>query len=372
MTQDIDPRQTPEVQDDLARADANARPVVGGSGGVSNIAILAGFGVFGIAVFVWLSSHRADAHQRQPVAPPAAAAPAAAPAAMQVARVEAPPPAVPAPQFTVDNSVPAGEPTMMPNEFIPPPPPPAIVTPAGDDNARRRAPALVVDLGGGPVAGPGRPAGDKPEAGPSVEGLDDSAPVKASAMQDLDAIVPQGAVIPAVMETAINSDLPGLARAMVTRDVKSFDGKAVLIPRGSRVIGQYKSGVAMGASRVFVIWTRVIRPDGVSIQIGSPAADPLGRGGLAGKVDRHFFTRFGGSILTSVLSAGVAAVSNTRANSQIYIGSVSEAANLANSAKTTQTSPTIKTPQGAPVTIFVARDLDFSSVRGASAGVAGR
>ncbi|MFT4251851.1 MAG: TrbI/VirB10 family protein, partial [Caulobacter sp.] len=186
-----------------------------------------------------------------------------------------------------------------------------------------------------------------------------------TAMQNLDAVVPQGAVIPAVMETAINSDLPGLARAMVTRDVKSFDGSAVLIPRGSRVIGQYKSGVAMGASRVFVIWTRVIRPDGVTVQIGSPAADPLGRGGLTGKVDRHFFTRFGGSILTSVLNAGVAAVSNTRANSQIYIGSMSEAANLASSAKTTQTSPTIRTPQGAPVTIFVARDLDFSTVRAA-------
>ena len=194
-------------------------------------------------------------------------------------------------------------------------------------------------------------------------GLDEAAPAKATAMQDLDAIIPQGAVIPAVMETAINSDLPGLARAMVVRDVKSFDGSTVLIPRGSRVIGQYKSGLALGASRVFVIWTRVIRPDGVSVQIGSPAADPLGRGGLEGKVDRHFFTRFGGSILTSVLSAGVAAVSNGRSNSQIYIGSMSEAANLANAAKGANTSPTIKTPQGAPVTIFVARDLDFTGVR---------
>ena len=85
---------------------------------------------------------------------------------------------------------------------------------------------------------------------------------------------------------------------------------------------------------------------------------------IGSQVDRHFFTRFGGSILTSVLSAGVAAVSNSRANSQIYIGSMSEAANLANAAKGTNTSPTIKTPQGAPVTIFVARDLDFSGVRG--------
>jgi type IV secretion system protein VirB10 len=193
----------------------------------------------------------------------------------------------------------------------------------------------------------------------------DAEPAKATAMRDLDAIIPQGAVIPAVMETAINSDLPGLARAMVTRDIKSFDGSTILIPRGSRVIGQYKSGVALGASRVFVIWTRVIRPDGVSIQIASPAADPLGRGGLEGKVDRHFFSRFGGSILMSVLNAGVAAVGNARSTSQIYIGTAAEAANLAGAvAKTDQkVSPTIQTTQGAPVTIFVARDLDFSSVR---------
>ena len=109
-------------------------------------------------------------------------------------------------------------------------------------------------------------------------------------------------MIPAVLETALDSDLPGYTRAVVSRDVRGFDGSTVLIPRGSRLIGQYKSGVALGQSRVFVIWTRVIRPDGVSVQIGSPATDPLGRAGLDGKVDNHFFTRFGGSILLSVMN----------------------------------------------------------------------
>ncbi|MGH1557271.1 TrbI/VirB10 family protein [Caulobacter segnis] len=109
---------------------------------------------------------------------------------------------------------------------------------------------------------------------------DDAEPAKATAMRDSDAVIPQGAVIPAVMETAINSDLPGLARAMVTRDIKSFDGQVVLIPRGSQVIDQYRSGVAMGASRVFVIWTQVIRPDGVSIQLPR-LRRPARRAGLA-------------------------------------------------------------------------------------------
>jgi type IV secretory pathway VirB10-like protein len=370
MTPDIDPRLTPQVQDDLAAANAQARPSVGKAGGVSNLAILAGFGVFGVVVFAWLSSHRADARQREPASPPAAAQPA--PIA-RAAQAQGPLYAVPAPQFTVDNSAP--DPAPPPPAAAPPSP--VLVAAPVDEAGRRRAPTLVVDLSdrGARTTTPGTPAStaaDTARAAPlnaderfaDRVGLDEATPAKATTMQDLDAVIPQGAVIPAVMETAINSDLPGLARAMVTRDVKSFDGSTVLIPRGSRVIGQYKSGLALGASRVFVIWTRVIRPDGVSVQIGSPAADPLGRGGLEGKVDRHFFTRFGGSILTSVLNAGVAAVSNTRANSQIYIGSMSEAANLANVAKSSTTSPTITTPQGAPVTIFVARDLDFSGVRG--------
>jgi type IV secretion system protein VirB10 len=369
MTQDLDPRQAPDVVQDLAAADAQARPVVTRGPGVSNLAILAGFGVLGLGLFAWMSSHRADAQTRprqQRVAAAVVAAPAAPP---PIAR--GPLYAVPAPQFTTDNSVPVA---------LPPPPmsAPAVAV-STDLAARRHAPALVVDFGGAE-----RPAAliktNADTAAPTATkagglsadesfadrvSLDEAAPAKATAMRNLDAVVPQGAVIPAVMETAINSDLPGLARAMVTRDVKSFDGSTVLIPRGSRVIGQYKSGVALGASRVFVIWTRVIRPDGVTIQIGSPAADPLGRGGLEGKVDGHFFTRFGGSILMSVLNAGVAAVSNVRTNSQIYIGSATEAANLANTAKPSTTAPTIQTPQGAPVTIFVARDLDFSGVRSA-------
>lgn len=367
MTQDFDPRQASDVIEDLAAADAQARPVVTRGPGLSNLAIAAGFGVMGVGLFAWMSSHRADAQPRpQRLETAVVAAPAPASTPLPIAK--GPLYAVPGPQFTVDNSLP---------DATPPPPMSATATAAPIDlAARRRAPALVVDFGGDrPATLVKASAEAAAPAAMKIDGLnpderfadrvslDEAAPAKATAMRNLDATVPQGAVIPAVMETAINSDLPGLARAMVTRDVKSFDGSTVLIPRGSRVIGQYKSGVALGASRVFVIWTRVIRPDGVTIQIGSPAADPLGRGGLEGKVDRHFFTRFGGSILMSVLNAGVAAVSNVRTNSQIYIGSAAEAANAASAVKPSTTSPTIQTPQGAPVTIFVARDLDFSGVR---------
>jgi type IV secretion system protein VirB10 len=366
-----DPRQSAQVQQDLAAADAQARPAVARThAGLPTPVIMAGFGLLGVGVFLWMASHRADAEPRaqrptkvEAVATTALTAPAG------------PPAVIPGPQFTENNSLPPtpAQVAAMAAEPLPP-------TPPADLDQRRRAPTLVVDFGGAPAlikanvqVDPASPMAGKvtPDTGLNADekfadriGSSDAEPAKATAMRNLDAVIPQGAVIPAVMETAINSDLPGLARAMVTRDIKSFDGSTVLIPRGSRVIGQYKSGVAMGASRVFVVWTRVIRPDGVSIQIASPAADPLGRGGLEGKVDRHFFSRFGGSILMSVLNAGVAAVGNVRSTSQIYIGSASEAANLAGTVmKSDQVAPTIQTLQGAPVTIFVARDLDFSGVR---------
>ena len=187
---------------------------------------------------------------------------------------------------------------------------------------------------------------------------------EAQQMGNLDRVIPQGAIIGAVMETALNSDLPGYARAVVTKDVLSFDGSSVLIPAGSRVIGEYNSGVAQGASRIFIIWSRLIRPDGVSIALGSPAVDELGRGGLGGKVNRHFLQRFGGAILLSVLTGGISALTASLSRSSaVVVSTSSEATNLAGQAlKGTDIPPTIKTQQGALVLIFVARDLDFTAV----------
>lgn len=190
---------------------------------------------------------------------------------------------------------------------------------------------------------------------------------RATRLADVAFVAPQGTVIPAVLETAINSDLPGFVRALVTRDVRGFDGSTVLIPRGSKLIGQYRSGVAVGQSRAFVIWSRILTPEGVSIDIGSPAADPLGRGGLEGETNTHFLRRFGGSILLSALTAGLEAVvgANTRStNTAIVIGTPQQATNIASIAlqKDIDIPTTITVPQGAPIRVFVARDLDFSAV----------
>jgi type IV secretion system protein VirB10 len=188
--------------------------------------------------------------------------------------------------------------------------------------------------------------------------------VRAQRLPNQNTLVAQGTIIGAVMETALNSDVPGFARAVVTRDVLSFDGSQVLIPAGSHVVGEYKSGVAQGASRIFIVWNRLVRPDGVTVGLGSPAVDDLGRGGLGGKVNRHFLQRFGGAILLSVLTGGISALTQSVSRgSTVIVSSTNEATSLAGQAtRGTDIPPTITTRQGALVRIFVARDLDFSAV----------
>jgi type IV secretory pathway VirB10-like protein len=186
--------------------------------------------------------------------------------------------------------------------------------------------------------------------------------VRASHLGDLSTTIVQGEVIPAVLDTALNSDIPGYARATVTRDVRGFDGSRILAPRGSRLIGQYRSGVALGQSRAFLIWTRLIRPDGASIELAAPATDGLGRGGLTGEVDHHFLERFGGGILLSLLNIGANAITNS-SDTNIVIASGQSGGNGGGALNSGATiGPTVNVPQGTPVRVFVNQDLDFSTV----------
>lgn len=192
-------------------------------------------------------------------------------------------------------------------------------------------------------------------------GADDKAGVaRATHLGDMSTTIVQGEVIPAVLETALNSDLPGYARATVTRDVRGFDGRTVLVPRGSRLIGQYRAGVALGQSRAFLIWTRLVRPDGATIDLAAPATDGLGRGGLTGDVDTHFFERFGGSMLLSLLSIGGNAVADSP-DTSLVISSTRSGVDPAGGGSAT-IGPTVMVQQGAPVRVFVNQDLDFSAV----------
>ena len=111
--------------------------------------------------------------------------------------------------------------------------------------------------------------------------------------------VKAGTVIPAALLTAINSDLPGEIIAQVTEPVYDHvTGRTVLIPQGSKLIGQYDSQVAYGQDRALIAWTRIIMPNGRSINIGSMSgADLFGAAGLKDQVDGHFWQMARGILL---------------------------------------------------------------------------
>jgi type IV secretion system protein VirB10 len=282
---------------------------------------------------------------------------AVAPAPAPVPVFEAAPAPVPMP---VAEAAPQPEPVMEPT-----PEPVA----AADPNAgleRLRAPALVVDASTPPIDTAAAAKDSQGNRGLTADerfaeriGASEAQATKATRMANPGSVVPQGAMIPGVLETALNSDLPGFARALVTQDVRSFDGARVLVPRGSRVIGQYRGGLAVGQTRAYVIWTRLLRPDGVSVALSSPGTDDLGQTGLTGDVDAHFFKRFGSAVLLSVVG-GLSTLGDSTA---VVIGAAgAQNASSAALQRDANIPPTVKVRQGEPIRIFVARDLDFSTV----------
>ncbi|MFC3727101.1 type IV secretion system protein VirB10 [Neoaquamicrobium sediminum] len=199
---------------------------------------------------------------------------------------------------------------------------------------------------------------------------------KARKIERIDALVPEGTLIPGILETAIISDLPGQVRAIVSQDVYSFDGRRVLIPTGTRLIGEYQSEIMRGQTRIFVVWTRMLRNDGVSVRLNSIGADSLGRAGLPGRVDKKFRERFGAAILLSIVGAGASYL--TGYGSEAAGGAGDDARNaeeraretlaqtftdMANEALTDslRIPPTISVNQGERIFVFVRQDLDFSA-----------
>jgi len=177
----------------------------------------------------------------------------------------------------------------------------------------------------------------------------------------------QGAIIWATLEMRISSDLPGMVRAVTTEDIYSEDGSTILLPKGSRLVGQYSDAIAAAQRRVFIVWQRAIRPDHIDIQLGSPGTDTLGGAGLeANSIDHHFFEQFGTAALLSIIGAGTA---NMGVNTQDQFNSGAAyrqalANSFSQSAQNTLQNtgvikPTLIINQGKAISVFVARDLDF-------------
>jgi hypothetical protein len=175
-----------------------------------------------------------------------------------------------------------------------------------------------------------------------------------------------GAVIPCTLQTAINSQLMGFVDCVLPAEVRGATGTVTLLDRGTEIFGEIRSGLRQGQDRLFILWVRARTPENVVVSLTSPAADELGRAGVPGAVDNHFWQRFGAAILFSVIGYGpqIAANAVQHGNGNNYIQFLTPQQELANTVLEAQINipPTLEKNQGETVSIFVARDLDFSSV----------
>jgi len=180
-----------------------------------------------------------------------------------------------------------------------------------------------------------------------------------------------GSVISASLLTGLNSDLPGEVDGWVTQNVyDSVTGQILLIPQGSRLKGHYDSVIAFGQSRAFVVWQRIIMPDGSSVEIDNLAAtDPAGYTGLEDDVDYHTWTLLKGIAMSTLLGVG-AQVTFGSNNSDLVEAIRESAAESTNQAgqriveKDLNIQPTITVRPGWPLRVLVSKDIILKPYRG--------
>ncbi|OBX19653.1 type VI secretion protein [Erythrobacter sp. QSSC1-22B] len=356
---DVDPRDGADAEIiDLAQR--NSFPMVAakkgrseGVGMVAGIALVAALG----AVTLWsMNSARvaepegigSAAPQQAAAAQPAAVATPAAEAIQPATTAQVAAYADPAPS-PVYSAPPQSMPSTNPYSS------PTLVFDSGASAATLQAGPVAAGEAAAAIA-----TGDSASDFASRVGGVGGAPAQARAMTNPSTTVTQGTLIPAVLETAIDTNVPGFVRAVVSQDVKSFDGTRVLVPRSSRLIGQYQSGLQGGQKRAYVIWTRLIRPDGASVNLASPAVGFDGTTGLEGRVSGNsFFQRFGSAMLLSVVG-GLSALGSGGAS--VVLGGAGQSAAGVAAQQDGQRGPTVRVRQGEPIRIFTARDLDFTQV----------
>jgi type IV secretion system protein VirB10 len=235
------------------------------------------------------------------------------------------------------------------------------------------------DKGGGAPNGTGNSDGKGASLVPVLArgvagGLDDRLTpsalpsVKASFLPDLDYLLKRGIIISCAQKTKIVTTYSGMTSCIVTQDVYSADGRTLLVERGSEATGEQRTALMQGQARIFVLWSRIDMPNGVTIPLDSPGSDSLGASGLEAYVDNHFWDRFGGAIMVSLIGDFGQAASNRSlgsGNNQIQFSNTSSAGqSLADDTlkNTVDIPPTAYSNQGSALNIFVARDVDFRSV----------
>ncbi|AQT48020.1 TrbI/VirB10 family protein [Bartonella choladocola] len=294
----------------------------------------------------------------------------------------------------------------------PPPLPPTAPPPIGDNTAevddgrweRLRSPMIVMSEAGSVSSAQkdSEKTNSSPQSDANVAFLDEQAKKTAEIsiagkIKRPDAMIVQGTMIRGTLNGAVHSDLPGNVKAVVEEDVWSLDGRRVLIPKGANLIGEYRSVIARGQTRVLIAWNRVIQSDGTSVALGSVGTDQLGRSGVEGKVDRHLLQRYGGASLLTLIGGGTQYLANyqkykkpsSRTRIRIdpatgqsyteyadYDDSGNEARELAartfaqaiqdmasEEFRSANSIPdTIHIDQGTEIAVFVKKDLDFSQL----------
>jgi type IV secretion system protein VirB10 len=181
-------------------------------------------------------------------------------------------------------------------------------------------------------------------------------------------ILAKGSFIDCALQTKLVSTVPGMTACVVTRNIYSDNGKVLLIERGSTVSGEYKSNIRQGQRRIYVLWSRIKTPNGVIINLDSPGTDALGAAGVPGWVDNHFWERFGAALMLSLVDdiaryASYQVGGNNR-NTINFSNTGDATQNMAAEALkgTINIPPTLYKNQGEQVGVYIARDLDFSSV----------
>lgn len=240
--------------------------------------------------------------------------------------------------------------------------------------ARERAPVMVMAATQGGRAAPvqrgdRRPfAADAPASPPAASGPvaselqgSDIVRVSASTLPNRGFTIEAGTQIPCTLQTALDSTLSGLVSCVIPYDVRSATGQVILLEKGTRILGEYQGGIQQGQARIFIIWNRAVSPKGVTVNLASPSADPLGRSGQDGEIENFFFKRFGGALLLSLIGDAGQALSNSISGAQQTFNAPNQAAAEA-LRNDIRIRPVLRAPQGSSAVIIASRDLDFSNV----------
>lgn len=170
-------------------------------------------------------------------------------------------------------------------------------------------------------------------------------------------ILAVGTVIPAILQTPVDTSRGGPVTAIVAQDVKGQDGSRVLVPKGAKLLGEYPAGADAAGKRVLINWTRLLLPNGEEVAISFPATDKNGAAGVKGDLHTNAFGRIAGSVLQTALNTATFGLLNRASSETVIIGTPSVAPNQ-NSSRNDRRRITVDA--GEKIHVFVTQPIDFS------------